>query len=287
MKNKKTTGNFFKRVLLFSAIGVSMLSGCAKIETGNVGIVKHWNHTIDSQVAGPGVHSAILDSYIDIDTTQTRVNVNDLQPKDAKGVSLKKVDLVVTYSLNPNKVVGFYKTTKEIDPEPNSLPDDNYKTLGLTILQTNIIPNSVQDATEQYHLIDIAKNINAYQSKIKTNIINNLNKQYGNNNPFIIDSVRVNKFKLPPAIQEQIDKQASLVEKLETLKKENTVIEASKKNIVLSETINADAVAAAAKDSGLTAEQVLQLQKIEAIKSLANSGKATVLVNTSAKQPKP
>jgi regulator of protease activity HflC (stomatin/prohibitin superfamily) len=282
MKNQKTTSNL-KRVLLFFAIGVSMLSGCAKIETGNVGIVKHWNHTIASNVAGPGLHSAIFDSYIDIDTTQTRVAVNDLQPKDAKGVSLKKVDLVVTYSLDPNKVVGFYKTTKEIDPEPNSLPDDDYKTLGLSILQTTIIPNSVQDATEQYHLIDIAKNINAYQSKIRSNIINNLNKQYGNNNPFIIDSVRINKFKLPHAIQQQIDKQASLVEELETLKKENTVIEASKKNQILSASISADAIAAAAKDSGLTAEQVLQLQKIQAIKALADSGKATVLVNTNTK----
>ncbi len=285
MKNQKN--NLFKRALLFSVIGVSMLSGCAKIETGNVGIVKHWNHTIGSEVAGPGLHSAIFDSYLDIDVTQTRVAVNDLQPKDSNGVSLDLLNLVVTYSLDSNKVVGFYKTTKEVDPEPNSLPDDGYKTLGLNILKTNIIPNSVQDATEQYQLIDIAKNINGYQSKIKQNIIQNLNKQYGNNNPFIIDSVRINKFYLPKAIQSQIDQQASYAEQLKTIQAKTKVIEAAKKNKILSTSINADAIAAAAKESGLTTAEVLELKKIQAIKNLGNKGTVLVNLNSSSRKVKP
>lgn len=241
------------------------LGACSRIPTGSVGIVKHITGTISESVAGPGLHIAVLDSYYPIDTTLTRAEVSNLKPKDAHGVSLRDVSVVVTYSLDPDKVAAFYRRTKEMDPEPNS----DYYTLGLQILERSIIPYAVQNATEKSDLSTISSHLGTYAADIQTETQKYLDKLYPGINPFIIQSVTVPTFELPPAIQAQVNAKAGYKAELQTIAAEQAVIEQRKQLQQDQATVAANALEQASKTTGLSPEQIISWEKARALSTMA------------------
>lgn len=271
-----------------AALALAALSGCARIETGSVGILQHWDGTISSEVAESGFHTAVFDSYKEVDTTQTRAEVKALQPKDADGVSLKDVDVVVAYSLDPSRVAAFYRKTKELDPIPDNGTGHSFNTLGLGILEKSVIPNVVQEATEKSSLTAIAKNLGNYQKTIQAGITDRLNSLYPGINPFIIQSVSVLNFTLPAAIQEQVNARAGFEAAAKTIKAQEIVVQERKalltQTALIATQANAEALAAAAKSTGLSPDQIISWEKARAYSDMASKmTTGTALINT----PKP
>jgi hypothetical protein len=265
------------RIIPLALVAAFSLGACSRIPTGSVGIVKHFNGTISEQVAQPGMHMAILDSYYPIDTTLTRAEVRNMQPKDAHGVALRDVSVVVTYGLDPNKVAAFYRATKEMDPEPNS----DYYTLGLEILEKSIIPYAVQIATEKSDLSTISSHLGGYASDIQAAVQQRLDKLYPGINPFLIQSVTVPTFDLPPAIQAQVNAKAGYQAELQTIAAEQAVVEQRKQLAQDKATVNANALAQAAKATGLTPDQIIAWEKARALSTMAQKmagGQALVQV---------
>ena len=264
--------------LTFLAFAAALsLGACSRIPTGSVGIVKHFSGTISDSVAHPGMHLAVFDSYYPIDTTLTRAEVKDMQPKDAHGVSLRDVSVVVTYGLDPTKVAPFYRATKEMDREPNS----DYYTLGLDILEKSIIPYAVQIATEKSDLSTISSHLGGYANDIQTAVQQRLDKLYPGINPFIIQSVTVPTFELPAAIQAQVNAKAGYQAELQTIAAEQAVIEQRKQLTQDRATVNANALAQAAKSTGLTPDQIISWEKARALSTMAQKmtgGQALVQV---------
>jgi hypothetical protein len=258
------------KIAIAALLAATALSGCTRIQTGNVGILRHWDGTISPEAAGDGFHTAVLDSYVEVDTTQTRADVKGLQPKDANGVSLKDVEVVVTFSLNPARVAPFYLNTKELDREPNS----DFYTLGLGILEKSVIPNVVQKSTEAAVLTDIAKNLTAYQESIQAGLNARLDQLYPGINPFKIKSVSVLNFKLPDAIQAQVDARAGFDAAASTIKAQEVVVQERKdlltQTALISTQANAAALAIAAKSSGLSPDQIIAWEKARAYSEMAS-----------------
>lgn len=258
---------------LAAIAALSVLSGCTRIPTGSIGVQQHFDGTIDSTSVNPGMYLSVLDKYIPIDTTLTRAGVHNLQPKDANGVPLKNVHVVITFRLDPSKVAAFYVKTKELDPEPNGL----YIT-GLKILQESVIPYAVQLATEKSDLATISAHLRDYAETIRQVSVNRLNQLYPDN-PFIIQSVTVPNFELPESIQKQVNAKAGYLAELQTIEAQKQVVE--QKQMLLQEqaTVSANALAQAAHATGLSVEQVIAWERVEALKSLAGSKTgATVMV---------
>lgn len=271
----------YTRNIPLTLICVAMLGACSRIPTGSVGIVKHFDGTISSTAADPGMHVAVFDSYFPIDTTLTRAEVKDMQPKDAHGVSLRDVSVVVTYGLNPNKVAEFYRATKEIDAEPESGEGAGYYTLGLLILEKSIIPYAVQLATEKSDLSTISSHLGGYAQDIQNAIQQRLNALYPGINPFIIQSVTIPTFELPPTIQAQVNAKAGYQAELQTIAAEQSVIDQRKQLAQDQATVNANALAQAAKATGLTPDQIVAWEKARALSVMAQKmagGQALVQV---------
>lgn len=265
------------RLLSLAVLSIAALGACSRIPTGSVGIVKHFSGTISDQVAEPGMHLAVLDSYYPIDTTLTRAEVKNMQPKDSHGVSLRDVSVVVTYGLDPTRVAAFYRATKEMDPEPNS----DYYTLGLEILQRSIIPYAVQIATERSDLSTISSHLGNYAQDIQNAVQQRLDKLYPGINPFVIQSVTVPTFDLPPTIQAQVNAKAGYQAELQTIAAEQAVIEQRQELVKDQATVNADALAAAAQSSGLKPDQIIEWERARAQVMLAQKVHgAGVLVST-------
>ncbi len=245
-----------------------LLSGCSKTPTGSVGIWHNrWTGYISKKVASPGLHMTINDSLDNVDITQTRAEVKGMQPKDEHGVQLKDVSVVVEYSLLPSRVALFYRDTKEIDKEPGT----PYNTIGLKILTQSAIPYAVQIATEKSTPQKIASHLDVYAHDIKTVLNERLHKLYPKIDPFVINSVTVPTFDLPQSIQHQVNEKAGYQAEMQTIAAERAVIKQRKALVTLQAGIQADALANAAKDSGLTPEEIIAWEKARALYKIDSS----------------
>lgn len=263
--------------LLVMFVALFALAGCTEVPTGSVAISKSFTGYISQRVVGQGLHLALLKSYYPIDTTLTRASVANMQPKDSHGVALKDVSVVVSYRLDPTRVAAFYRQSKEMDQEHDS---DLY-TLGLDILQESVIPYAVQIATERSDLATISSNLGDYANEIQKVMNKRLEELYPGIDPFVLQSVTIQTFDLPSAIQDQMNAKAGYKAELQTLAARMAVVQQLKAIKVAQAGINADALASAAKTSGLTPDQVIAWKRAQALEELAKSSdKPSVLVST-------
>ena len=200
--------------ITFFVVLAVLLAGCAKIPTGSVGIAESFTGRIARHAVPQGLYVSVLTSYYPIDTTITRADVENLQPKDAHGVRLRDVSVVVSYYLNPALVAKFYRHTKERDREKDS---DLY-TLGYDILTKSVIPYAVQLATEQSSLDSVSSHLTQFASTIQRISTKRLNDLYPGINPFIIQSVTIQNFQLPVSIQKQMNAKAGYKAEMQTIR---------------------------------------------------------------------
>jgi hypothetical protein len=266
------------RTFVIFLIATLTFSGCTRITTGDVGILKHFDNSIASNAVDPGMYSSILDSYEPVDTTLTRATVKDMQPKDSHGVALNDVSVVMTYSLDPTKVAEFYIKTKELDHEEGHGNGDR-NTLGLQILEKSVIPYAVQIATEQSDIATISSHLGDYAATIQKVVNHRLSELYPGITPFIIQSVTIPTFNLPASIQKQVNAKAGFQSELETIAAERAVIEQRKALEQDKATVQADALSAASKESGVSVDQVIAWERARAQMEIAKHAASVMAVS--------
>lgn len=269
------------RKTLLALATVAALSGCARIETGAVGILKHWGGEI-STTPQTGWNLTILDSMIaHVDYTETRVPVNNLQPSDSNGVLLDDLDIVVSFTLNPDKVPSFYLQTKELD----TYKDDSGRevtTVGLKVLE-NIIKHSVQELTKKQSLVTLAADLTTYETQIKTQA--QIELEAGYPGVFKLIRVNVNHFIPPASIRDQANRTAALKSEAERNTEEQKLIDQRTKLEASKALVEARALRDAVKDTGLTAEQLIAWKNARAYEVFAKGGAGDVVKTVDVSKP--
>lgn len=225
---------------------------------------------------------AILDSVIQVDTTETRVPLNGLRPTDANGVLLDALDVVVSFRLVPEKVPSFYIQTKELD----TYTDDSGRqttTVGLHVMR-NIIQHSIQEVTKKEAITQLAANLSDYEKAILGQAQSELDHGYAG--VFQLIRINVNHFTPPAAIREQVNAIAALkveaqrIDQAQTLIKKQAELEAAKA------VLEANALRAAVDASHLTAEQLIAWKNARAYETQARAiGESATRVVDIGRQP--
>ena len=279
---KPRIGYAFRTTAAVAALGaVFLMTGCARIPTGSVGIVQHWSGAIDPEPA-TGFKTTVLDSVIEVDTTETRVPLNGLRPADANGVLLDALDVVVSFRLVPAKVPAFYIQTKELD----SYVDESGRhttTIGLHVLQ-NILQHSIQEVTKKEVTTQLAANLGDYEQAILAQARTELEAGYPG--VFQLIRINVNHFTPPTAIRDQVNAIAALkveaqrIDQAQTLIKKQTDLEAAKA------VLEANALRAAMDASHLSAEQLIAWKNARAYETQARAlGESATRTIDAARQP--
>lgn len=87
------------------AVLASLATGCTRVETGTVGVIKHWNGQFSEQSADVGMHMTILESIYPFVVREIPVQLEDLKPQTKNnGSILSDLDVSIQYSVNPSKV---------------------------------------------------------------------------------------------------------------------------------------------------------------------------------------
>lgn len=260
-----------------------LLQGChARIETGSVGIVRHWDGEISSKPYH-GFTFLIFDSLIGRpDTTETRIALNNLQPTDETGVKVDRLDVVLSITLNPEKVPAFYIQTKEIDTVSDE-SGNSFQTVGLHVVQ-NIGSHSIQEVSKLSPMTQLAKNIGAYEANIKKQVQKELDAGYPG--VFTVVRVNVNNFRPTETVSNLANALASL--DMESSRIDKEVALASKRTSLAAQTalIDAKALRDAADATKLTPEQLIAWRNAKSYgeQAAAMGAKAAPVVEPS-KQP--
>lgn len=267
--------------LLASLAAASLLAGCARVPTGSVGIVKHWSGEISTEPV-TGFKTAILDTVIQVDTTETRVPLNGLRPTDANGVLLDALDVVVSFRLMPDKVPAFYIQTKELDAYADE-SGRQVTTVGLHVMQ-NIIQHSIQEVTKKEVITLLAANLGGYEQAILEQAQSELDRGYPG--VFRLIRLNVNHFTPPAAIRDQVNAIAALkveaqrIDQAQTLIKKQTELEAARA------VVEASALRAAMDASHLSAEQLIAWKNARAYETQARAiGESATRTVDVARQP--
>jgi len=260
---------------------VSAVSGCARVPTGSVGIVKHWSGDIAVEPV-TGFKTTVLDSVIQVDTTETRVPLNGLRPTDANGVLLDALDVVVSFRLVPEKVPAFYIQTKELD----SYTDESGRqvtTVGLHVMQ-NIIQHSIQEVTKKEVTTELASNLNGYEQAILAQAQQELDRGYPG--VFRLIRINVNHFTPPSAIRDQVNAIASLKVEAQRIDQAQTLIRKQSELESARAVLEANALRAAMDASHLSAEQLIAWKNARAYETQARAiGESATRTVDVARQP--
>lgn len=269
---------------IIAAGAIGSMTGCTRIETGSVGILKHWGGTIDT-APQTGVVMTVFDSVIaHVDTTEARVKLNDLRPADSKGVQLEDLDVVLSIKLNGEKVPSFFINTKELD----TFKDESGRevtTVGLNVVK-NLASHAINEATKARQMSTLAANLPTYEKEILAQVQKELESGYPG--VFQVVRVNVNNIKLPDSVAKQASAMANLEMETERLDKEMSLT--AKRETMASQAalIDAKALKTAIETTRLTAEQLTAWKnaKSYAEQAAAMGSKAAPVLDARAPAPK-
>lgn len=101
--------SFFKLSAL--AVAIATTVGCSRIETGEVGLRIGFDKQINTSELLPGsFNQTIVGDVLTFPVKDVNVNVENLTPLAKDNSTMKDVDLVVIYNLNPQQVAELYTT---------------------------------------------------------------------------------------------------------------------------------------------------------------------------------
>jgi regulator of protease activity HflC (stomatin/prohibitin superfamily) len=95
---------------LFAIIAITLAAtGCTIIDTGEVGLRKNFNNTIESTELPTGsINQVLIGDVLTFPVKDVAVQVKDLQPLAKDNSTMKDFDLTVVYSINPSSVSDLY-----------------------------------------------------------------------------------------------------------------------------------------------------------------------------------
>jgi regulator of protease activity HflC (stomatin/prohibitin superfamily) len=161
-----------KSVLKISALVAAavLASGCTRIETGEVGVRVGFDKQVKSGELLPGsFNQTIIGDVLTFPVKDVNVVLNDMTPVAKDNSTMKDLDAVVVYNINPDQVAELYSTkNKSFHAESKG---DTYVMYNYVVQNAR---NAIYKAARKYEALDMADNREAMERMIQEEIIKNL-----------------------------------------------------------------------------------------------------------------
>lgn len=260
------------------AAGLSMvLSGCgsSSVAQGNFGLAKTMiTGQIQDSVYTPGFNLGIVSNIHEYYGREDMIKIDNIHPKDKDNVLLRDLDLIVTYTINPEKAKQFIIKTSDVREV------DGVLHIGQVRIERDA-RNIIGESVRNFSSIEILNSPKGLQDQFKKDLQANLDKEYGEN-VFNIKDIKVSNILVAEAVEARIQSIALI--DAETAK--NDAIMAILKNREKRLSAEAKIIKTAADESGLSVDQLLQSQLIDAIKEGGAHPQVTVQATTNSPKMK-
>ena len=156
------------------AAAVALTSACTRIETGEVGVRVGFDKQVKSGELLPGSFNQVLiGDVLTFPIKDVNVSLDNMTPVAKDNSTMKDLDAVVVYNINPAQVAELYSTkNKSFHSESKS---------GDTLVMYNYIVqnarNAIYKAARKYEALDMADARSDMENFIKEEIVRNLTEE--------------------------------------------------------------------------------------------------------------
>lgn len=157
-----------------SVIAIALLSvfatGCTRIETGEVGVRVGFDKQVKSGELLPGsFNQTIIGDVLTFPVKDVNVVLNDMTPVAKDNSTMKDLDAVVVYNINPEQVAELYSTkNRSFHAE---FKGDTYVMYNYIVQNAR---NAIYKAARKYEALDMADNRENMERQIQEEINKNL-----------------------------------------------------------------------------------------------------------------
>jgi regulator of protease activity HflC (stomatin/prohibitin superfamily) len=160
-----------KRIATLSILAAAILAtGCTRIETGEVGVRVGFDKQVQSGELLPGSFNQVLiGDVLTFPVKDVNVVLENMTPVAKDNSTMKDLDAVVVYNINPQQVAELYSTkNKSFHAEAKG---DTYVMYNYIVQNAR---NAIYKAARKYEALDMADNRTDMENFIKDEIIRNL-----------------------------------------------------------------------------------------------------------------
>jgi regulator of protease activity HflC (stomatin/prohibitin superfamily) len=155
------------------AAAVVLTSACTRIETGEVGVRVGFDKQVQSGELLPGSFNQVLiGDVLTFPIKDVNVVLDNMTPVAKDNSTMKELDAVVVYNINPQSVAELYSTkNKAFHAE---FKGDTYVMYNYIVQNAR---NAIYKAARKYEALDMADNRSEMENFIKDEIVRNLTEE--------------------------------------------------------------------------------------------------------------
>lgn len=160
-----------KRIFTLSVLAAAVLAtGCTRIETGEVGVRVGFDRQIQPGELLPGsFNQTMIGDVLTFPIKDVNVVLENMTPVAKDNSTMKDLDAVVVYNINPQNVAELYSTkNKSFHAE---FRGDTYVMYNYVVQNAR---NAIYKAARKYEALDMADNRTDMENYIKEEITRNL-----------------------------------------------------------------------------------------------------------------
>jgi regulator of protease activity HflC (stomatin/prohibitin superfamily) len=160
-----------KRIFTLSILAAAVLAtGCTRIETGEVGVRVGFDKQVQSGELLPGSFNQVLiGDVLTFPVKDVNVTLENMTPVAKDNSTMKDLDAVVVYNINPQQVSELYATkNKAFHAE---FKGDTYVMYNYIVQNAR---NAIYKAARKYEALDMADNRGEMEKFIQEEIVRNL-----------------------------------------------------------------------------------------------------------------
>ena len=160
-----------KRILALSILAAAVLAaGCTRIETGEVGVRVGFDKQVKSGELLPGsFNQTLIGDVLTFPIKDVNVSLENMTPVAKDNSTMKDLDAVVVYNINPQQVSELYATkNKSFHAE---FKGDTYVMYNYIVQNAR---NAIYKAARKYEALDMADNRGEMEKFIQEEIVRNL-----------------------------------------------------------------------------------------------------------------
>jgi len=160
-----------KRIFTLSILAAAVLvTGCTRIETGEVGVrVNAYKEVQPGELLPGSLNQTIIGDVLTFPVKDVNVTLNDMTPVAKDNSTMKDFDAVIVYNINPQTVAELYSTkNKAFHAE---FRGDTYVMYNYVVQNAR---NAIYKAARKYEALDMADNRTEMENMIKDEIMRNL-----------------------------------------------------------------------------------------------------------------
>jgi regulator of protease activity HflC (stomatin/prohibitin superfamily) len=152
------------------AAAVALTSACTRIETGEVGVRIGFDKQVQSGELLPGsFNQTVIGTVMTFPVKDVNVTLNDMTPVAKDNSTMKDLDAVVVYNINPQQVAELYSTKNRAFHA--EFKGDTYVMYNYIVQNAR---NAIYKAARKYDALDMADARSDMEKFVQDEIVRNL-----------------------------------------------------------------------------------------------------------------